>query len=280
MSIGPLSVDEPLDVSPSLSEAGILVVDPDPAFQLGLKTFLREYVGFENVFTARKGEDALEKIVTEETIQVVTLESRLPDMMGLVLLERLAAASPRPLCVVMITASPSRDLEEQFRAMNSSQLLTTHFLTKPVDFEKLEPLILRSYEELKAAQRLTKTLSGESGEDTSPVDPDSIPDDSTAFERLLVLEAKLKENTEELAKLKNRLLTIQQRFWLGLLKWATLAVMIWLALEFAAFDKARTWIRNYNTPPQPNTEELVPETPRQTETPKQKNKSDTEGTPL
>ena len=59
MSIGLPEKEKPLKELPPLDEGGILVVDDDPAFQLGLKTFLREYAGFEKVFTAGNAEEIL-----------------------------------------------------------------------------------------------------------------------------------------------------------------------------------------------------------------------------
>ncbi|MDF1811692.1 MAG: response regulator [Verrucomicrobiales bacterium] len=144
----------------TLTEAGILVVDEDPAFQLGLKTFLKEYVGFEKVFTARSGQEAIDLIGKEESIELLTVDFQMPGMDGIELLQHLRDNAPRPLGVTMITGFPSEKLRKEFAKLTSSKLLTNHFLAKPVEFEKLEPVILDSYEELKRSQMLTETMTG------------------------------------------------------------------------------------------------------------------------
>ena len=90
MSVGPSETETPLELAPTLGRAGILVVDDDPAFQLGLKTFLREYAGFENVFTARSGYEALTLIDSEPSIEVITLDNVMPGMSGMDMLAKLA----------------------------------------------------------------------------------------------------------------------------------------------------------------------------------------------
>lgn len=157
------SDDPSVELSPdelSLTEAGILVIDEDPAFQLGLKTFLKEYVGFEKVFTARNGKDAIEMIEKEESIELLTVDFQMPVMDGIQMLQHLQKSAPRPLGVTMITGFPSDELKKQFAELTSSTLLTNHFLSKPVEFEKLEPVILESYEDLRRSRMLTETMTG------------------------------------------------------------------------------------------------------------------------
>ncbi len=152
MSIGLPEEASPLELPTTPGNAGILVVDEDPAFQLGLKTFLREYVGFNEVFTARSGQEALEMIESEETIDVITLDYQMPGMNGIEFMGELSASSPRPLSVLMITGYPSEELEAEFKGFSSPTLLADHFLHKPVEFEKLEPLVLQAHEELLTAK--------------------------------------------------------------------------------------------------------------------------------
>lgn len=154
--------DKPVELPPDdepLTETGILIVDEDPAFQLGLKTFLKEYVGFDKVFTARSGKEAIEVLEKEVTIELLTLDYQMPEMDGLELLRYLRENAPRPLGVTMITGFPSEELKKNYANCGTDTLLTGHFLAKPVEFEKLEPIILDCYEELKRAERLAETFA-------------------------------------------------------------------------------------------------------------------------
>lgn len=135
-----------------LNGAAVLIVDEDPAFQLGLKTFLKEYVGFSEVHTARDGVEALARIADTPSIEIITLDYKMPRMNGLEFLDQLKDRVPRPMSVIMITGYPSDQLEEQFHALRSPMLQTEHFLPKSIEFEKLESVILDSYESLKRAQ--------------------------------------------------------------------------------------------------------------------------------
>lgn len=157
-----------------LNGAAVLIVDEDPAFQLGLKTFLKEYVGFSEVHTARDGVEALERIASTPSIEIVTLDYKMPRMDGLEFLTRLQSEAPRSMSVIMITGYPSDQLEEQFRSHRSERLHTEYFLTKPIEFEKLETVILDSYESLKKAQIEAARIEAEAAArqeagDTAPV---------------------------------------------------------------------------------------------------------------
>ena len=157
-----------------LNGAAVLIVDEDPAFQLGLKTFLKEYVGFSEVHTARDGVEALERIANTPSIEIVTLDYKMPRMDGLEFLTRLQSEAPRSMSVIMITGYPSDQLEEQFRSHRSERLHTEYFLTKPIEFEKLETVILDSYESLKKAQIEAARIEAEAAArqeagDTAPV---------------------------------------------------------------------------------------------------------------
>jgi len=250
MTIGLPEAEEPLSSSSSsLRNAGVLVVDEDAAFQLGLKTFLREYVGFEKVFSATSGEEALELIQNEESINVITLDYRMPGLTGIDVLEKLSENTPRALTVLMITGYPSDELEKRFRSYNSSKLITSQFLTKPVEFEKLETIILQSYEDLKASQRLTKTLTGEAHDETAPI----APEDSSLMgpeiqESLEALEAKVTLATTKIEELHSRLPSIQERFWLGVLKLCSVVILIWLVLQLGWANKIRDYINGLTSP--------------------------------
>ncbi|NNE93924.1 MAG: response regulator [Verrucomicrobiales bacterium] len=258
----------------SLNGVGILVVDEDPAFQLGLKTFLKEYVGFENVFTAKSGAEALDLIEKEESIEIVTLDYQMPGMNGIDVLRRLNDKTPRPLSVLMITGYPSDQLREEFEKLGTPDLQASHFLSKPVEFEDLEPLILRSYEELKAAQRLATAMAEEEARKkaaevvvddvrrppTEPISPiaaaallaadptQPIPPIETALSPEIVskidnLTTKIDRLESEVTEMKNRTPNLQSRFWMDILKLIALGALIFLALQFGLFQKLEEWIQ-------------------------------------
>jgi len=197
----------------SLIETGILVVDEDPAFQLGLKTFLKEYVGFEKVFTARNGKEAIDMIKREPSIELLTVDYHMPVMDGMKMLAQLQENSTRPLGVTMITSFPSDQLKIEFAARKTPKLLTNHFLAKPVEFEKLEPVILQSYEDLRRAKlnavkepRESQAIVNRGGTTTSQ---------SELMARLDFLTEKLESQNKVLMKLQ---LTSIVSFWLDILK--------------------------------------------------------------
>ena len=219
--------DSPLDAPPLADMASILVVDEDPAFQLGLKTFLREYVGFEKVFTARSGQEALDFIRAEPSIEVVTLDYRMPVMNGIEMLAALRAQAVRPLAVIMITGQPSEELQSEFLAQAGDFVITSHFLTKPVQFERLEPIVLAAHEEVLAAKRRLRE-SGASG---------SGPGIAEALVTSPDLASRLEAQGERLAALESEL-RAQRGKWRGdFWKVAFVLLLFWLAGQFGLVQK-------------------------------------------
>ncbi len=215
---------------PPLTEAGILVVDEDPAFQLGLKTFLKEYVGFEKVYIARNGKEAIDLIEREECIELLTVDYQMPEMDGLELLTYLQENSPRPLSVTMITGFPSEELKKEFASRDSSRLLTRHFLSKPVEFEKLEPVILASCEDLKEAQRIA-LMGGDTGENAAVGAPATTRGHAELLARLDRLEQRIEEQTALIREGKGgRVTSAFTRFWtdiFALLVAALVLLLLW-----------------------------------------------------
>jgi YesN/AraC family two-component response regulator len=206
-----IHTDEPgTDLSPeslALTEAGILIVDEDPAFQLGLKTFLKEYVGFEKVFTARNGKEAIELIGKEPSIELLTVDFQMPVMDGIEMLKLLQFNAPRPLGVTMITGFPSEELKREYAGLSSSRLLARHLLSKPVEFEKLEPIILESYQEVKKAHHLTGAMQGIGnfpGEEGNAIA--IAASNRELLARFESVEEKLGENNRTIEQLSKRLL--------------------------------------------------------------------------
>ncbi len=229
MSFHPPHEESPLASPPLAHAAAILVVDEDPAFQLGLKTFLREYVGFEKVFTARSGQEALDFVRAEPSIEVVTLDERMPGMSGLEVIDALRALATHPLAVLMITGHGSEELEKEFHARGSDLLLTTHFLTKPVRFEKLEPVILAAHEEVLAAQRRRNEVQKQSAEPES-----ASPAEARSFAELA---QRIDAQSEQIAGLE-REVTAQRKKWRSdFWKLAFVVLLFWLAGQFGLLQR-------------------------------------------
>jgi CheY-like chemotaxis protein len=228
--------DSPLDAPPLADMAAILVVDEDPAFQLGLKTFLREYVGFEKVFVARNGQEALDFVRAEPSIEVLTLDYRMPGMNGIEVLTALQSQATRPLAVLMITGHASEQLETEFRAQGSELILATHFLTKPVQFEKLEPVVLEAHEEVLAAKRRLRERELAVAAAASIQEIGAEPATATASAPS-DLAALLDQQNERLSAVENEL-KAQRGKWRGdFWKLAFVLLLFWLAGQFGLLQK-------------------------------------------
>jgi len=225
--------DNPLDAPPLSDMAAILVVDEDPAFQLGLKTFLREYVGFEKVFVARNGQEALDFLRAEPSIEVLTLDYRMPGMNGIEVLTALQSQATRPLAVLMITGHASEELEAEFHAQGNELILTTHFLTKPVQFEKLEPIVLAAHEEVLATKRRLREreLAAVAELDNEFAEEPATSGAASDLASLLALQ------NERLAAIESEL-KAQRGKWRGdFRKLAFVLLLFWLAGQFGLLQK-------------------------------------------
>lgn len=215
----------PLDAPPFTGDSAVLIVDEDPAFQLGLKTFLREYVGFEKVFIARGGQEALDFLRAEPSIDIVSVDYRMPEMSGIELIRALGDLLDRPVAVLMITGYPSEELEAEFHSLASEKLLASHFISKPVQFEKLEHLVLEAREEVLEARQ--RALAAE--EEQNAALPESATPD-------LVL-AKLDQHTERLDGLEGELKKQRGKWRSDFWKIAFVLFAFWLAGQFGLLQK-------------------------------------------
>jgi len=225
--------ESPLDAPPLPSSSGVLVVDEDPAFQLGLKTFLREYVGFEKVFTARSGQEALDFLRAEPSIEVITVDHRMPGMSGMDFLRNLRDSTDRPLAALMITAAPNEGLEAEFRALGNERFITSQFLPKPVQFEKLEPVIITAHEEVLAAKRRAVAPPP-----ASPVDEDPA---------LSVLATKLDLQCLRLSEVERELKAQRWKWRADFWKLAFLVFLVWLAAQFGLLQRLEPHWDNFKT---------------------------------
>ena len=262
-SDSPLELTSPL----SLDSTGVLIVDEDPAFQLGLKTFLKEHVGFASVRVANNGREALKLLREDPSIELVTLDYRMPELDGLGLLEHLKENPPRPLAVVMITGYPSDRLEEEFRGFHSPMLKTESFVSKPVDFAALEPVVLKAYESLR--KEISIPVRPPTGLKEAPVLKAAVAEavgqgqevkesaELAAFEtmlndRMAALDERLERMESKLDDLNERTPTLMRRFWLTVLALIFVGGFAFLAYQMGWFIEAGRWIEQTLMVPAPD----------------------------
>ena len=106
--------------SSSQSSSSILLVDDESEVVLALQDFLHEE-GY-HVDVARTGTDALERI-TEGSYDAVLLDIRLPDIEGLLVLERMAKSVPR-FPAIILTGGMTSDFHD--RTHNGRQAVVPH----------------------------------------------------------------------------------------------------------------------------------------------------------
>jgi DNA-binding NtrC family response regulator len=113
----------------------ILLVDDEKNTRTGLKQFLetQDY----DVVVADSGEEGLRQFL-EEKPDIVLTDIRMPGMDGVTLLEKIIAADPDAL-VILLTAYGS--VEDAVKAMKKGAF---YYLTKPVNLEELEFLIKKA----------------------------------------------------------------------------------------------------------------------------------------
>lgn len=228
MSQHPPVKESPLETPRLPGDIGsaILVVDEDPAFRLGLRTFLREYVGYDRVFAVGGGAEALDFVRADPSIKVVVLARFFPDMDGFELLEALkgdaAESRSRALAAIMIAAPGEEGAEERFFSHGGASFVASRFLAKPVSFEILEKAILSAHGEVLAAERPLEepAAAGEGG--------------ATALPSALVeeLSARVGEQSRRIGELE-REVRAQRSKWRTDFALLGLAVLLfWLASHF------------------------------------------------
>ncbi len=127
----------------------ILIIDDEEAQLVSLKSFLkrRDY----EIFTASNGPDGFE-IVQKNTVDLVLTDFRMPEWDGLTVLGKIKELNPE-IDVVVMTAYGN--VENAVKIMKSGAY---DYLSKPVDLDELENLILRIKEKrlLIAENKLLK----------------------------------------------------------------------------------------------------------------------------
>ena len=127
----------------------ILLIDDEKEQLQSLKSFLTQ--GGNEIFTAPNGQEGYE-IVQKNTIDLVITDYRMPVWNGLAVLQKVKALNPDIEVVIMSAYGSIEDAVEIMKAD------AYDYLTKPVDFDKVENLIKRVQEKrtLVAENRLLK----------------------------------------------------------------------------------------------------------------------------
>jgi len=112
----------------------VLVVDDDKNTRDGLERALRSSY---SIITAESGEKAL-AILTEQNVDILLSDVRMPGMDGLTLLQRALAHNPGLLCILLTAYG---NVETAVEAMKSGAY---DFLMKPVNLDHLELLLARA----------------------------------------------------------------------------------------------------------------------------------------
>jgi len=134
----------------------ILIVDDEKNTRDGLARALKR--SYE-VFAAESGAAALE-ILSEQSIDVMLSDLRMPVMDGMTLMQRALASSPELVCI-LLTAYGS--METAVEAMRHG---ATDFLTKPVNLKELELVlerVLRSRQAESENRQLREQLDSKFG---------------------------------------------------------------------------------------------------------------------
>ncbi len=111
----------------------ILIVDDEIETCKSLGAFL-EPLGYQ-IITALNGEEALEKIKSEEP-HLMLLDIRMPEMDGIEVLEHAKTLNPR-MGIIMITAVQDEDIARQAIADGAHD-----YITKPIDLDYLESSVM------------------------------------------------------------------------------------------------------------------------------------------
>src|SRR3990167_1240510 len=125
--------------------AKILFVDDEPDIELLTKQKYRKQIanGAFELFFALNGEEALHIIKNTPDLKVMVTDINMPQMDGLVLLDKVKEANPRIKTIVLSAYGDTQNLRT---AMNKGAY---DFVTKPINFTELGTLIEKTLTQCK-----------------------------------------------------------------------------------------------------------------------------------
>jgi two-component system response regulator PilR (NtrC family) len=129
---------------PNASPARVLVIDDEPDLRtLYELTLLREGYRVEAAGTLAEASDLLQR----ESFDAVITDMRLPDGLGLELLQRMGAQQRPERCVVMTAYGSAENAVEALKAG------AFDYLTKPVDLRQFRTVVAAAIQESNAPER-------------------------------------------------------------------------------------------------------------------------------
>ncbi|HEY9669683.1 MAG TPA: response regulator, partial [Coleofasciculaceae cyanobacterium] len=122
--------------------AKILVVDDETALESLIRQKFRQKIRNKDLdfIFAYNGREALEKLQSDRSVDLVLVDINMPEMDGLTFIERLKDLDPTIKAVVVSAYDDSTNIRA---AMNRGAF---DFITKPIDFHDLEITINKSLE--------------------------------------------------------------------------------------------------------------------------------------
>jgi len=135
--------------------AKILVIDDEPLLEYVILQLFRHQISTQQLEFefAINGTQALEKLQTDGSFDLVLTDINMPEMDGLTLLENLPAIDPTLKAVVV---SAYGDLPNIRTAMNRGAF---DFLTKPIDFDDLKITINKALEFVRITREKEQQLA-------------------------------------------------------------------------------------------------------------------------
>ena len=135
--------------------AKILVIDDEPLLEYVILQLFRHQINTQELEFefAINGAQALEKLQTEGSFDLVLTDINMPEMDGLTLLENLPAIDPTLKAVVV---SAYGDMPNIRTAMNRGAF---DFLTKPIDFDDLKITINKALEFVRITREKEQQLA-------------------------------------------------------------------------------------------------------------------------
>lgn len=134
--------------------AKILVVDDESAMESLIRQKFRRQIRDKNLdfVFAYNGREALEKLQSDQSVDVVLVDINMPEMDGLTFIERLKDLESN---IKAIVVSAYDDVTNIRSAMNRGAF---DFITKPIDFNDLEITINKSLEHVREIKEKQQKL--------------------------------------------------------------------------------------------------------------------------
>ncbi len=134
----------------------IMIVDDEAAIRENLPSLLDfNLLGYEIICSAKNGTEALNKL-EEYPIDLIILDSKMPEMDGMQFLEALSSTKYKDVKIIILSGYSDFHFAKQAIKYNVKS-----YLTKPVDEDELSELLIEIKKELDARNKLSITKNQE-----------------------------------------------------------------------------------------------------------------------